>query len=153
MKRLAFAILILVGGCSPKTVTRLTLQSNRLLYTSSDINQVSLVDSISRIRAGGLFLGKNVKFTLRNGEHRTVPKSEIWGYSDEKGRVWRCFRKSFYQVLRVNNVVEYEVVESRNVGHNIVVNEPVRMYSKTLDSKIVGSRKRALRLNDESKAE
>lgn len=145
MKKLTFILFLFLSGCSPRSVSMLTIQPNRVLYISTDINKVSSGDSIAKIRPGIPWLGKNIKLTLRNGERTTVPKKEIWGYSDEKGKVWRSFQKSFYQVMQVSDVVEYEIIESRPIGNGGVVNEPVRKYSKTLDSRIVGSRKRALR--------
>ena len=148
MKKLTLFFLVILGGCTPNTTPKLAIQPNRVLYSSAELDQVSTADSIARIRPGG-FLGNTLKFTLRDGERRSIPKKEIWGYSDEKGRVWRCFKKTCYQVLRVSDVVEYEISESRNVGHNIYVYEPVKFYSKTLDSKIVGSRKRALQSTEE----
>ncbi|MFD2570212.1 hypothetical protein ACFSUS_06170 [Spirosoma soli] len=152
MKKLLYIFLVTLGGCSPKTSAVLTTQPNRILYASTDINQAT-DDSVARIKPGGFILGKNIKVTLRTGERRIIPRKDIWGYSDEKGKVWRCFKKTFYQVVQIGDVVEYEVIELRNTGNNLYVNEPVRLYSKTLDSKIVGSRKRALRAEDEQKAE
>ncbi|RYC70373.1 hypothetical protein [Spirosoma sordidisoli] len=149
MKRYVAFAFILLAGCSPKAGPTLTLQPNRLLYASSDINRVSLVDSIRRIRSGGLLLGRNVKFTLRDGTQKKILQHEIWGYSDGKGNVWRHFRKSLYQVVRVSDVVEYVSTRSRFVGQGVTVHEPVWLYSQTLDSRIVGSRKRALKINGE----
>ncbi|WP_461085329.1 hypothetical protein [Spirosoma flavus] len=150
MKKLIFLSLVILAGCSPKMGSRFTAQPNRVLYSSSEIDQVSASDSITRIRPGS-FLGNNLRITLRNGERKSIPKKTVWGYSDEKGRVWRRFKSTYYQILRVSDVVEYEIIEQRAAGPNMVVNEPVRMYSKTLDSRIVGSRKRALRIGDEPK--
>ena len=150
MKKLTFFLLVVLGGCSPKTVSTFITQPNRILYTSGDVSRVSTVDSIVRIKPGSLLLSSKLKLTLRNGKRAIVPKKAIWGYSDEKGNVWRCFKKTYYQVIRVSDVVEYELIEPRTVGPGMVINEPVRVYSKTLDSKIVGNRKRALRVGDES---
>ncbi|UFH52931.1 hypothetical protein [Spirosoma sp. KNUC1025] len=152
MKKLTVLLLIVLGACSPKTVATFTIEPNRLLYSSKELNQPSTADSIARIKPSG-FIGKNLKLTLRNGERRIVSRKTVWGYSDAKGNIWRRFKNDYYQVLRVSDVIEYEVIESRTVGPNMVINEPVKMYSKTLDSKIVGSRKRALQTVDEPKAE
>lgn len=153
MKKLVTVLLLVLGGCSPKPVAQLTIQPNRVLQTSEDLQQVSAVDSIARIKPGGLLVTKNIRLILRNGERQRVARKAIWGYSDDKGHVWRSFRKTFYEVVRVNDVVEYELIEPRNVGNNVVVYQPVRLYSKTLNSKIVGSRKRALRTVDEPASE
>lgn len=153
MKKLVAVLLLVLGGCSPKHVAKLTIQPNRVLYVSDDLHQVSEVDSIARIRPTGFLGTKNIRLTLQNGERQKVARKDIWGYSDEKGHVWRRFRKSFYEVVRVSDVVEYEVIEPRNVGNNIVIYEPITLYSKTLNSKIVGSRKRALRTGDEQNGE
>lgn len=149
MKKLTLLLLIALSGCSPNRIT-ITTQPNRVLYTSGELNQLADADSITKIRPGNFWMAKNLRLTLRSGERKTIPKQDIWGYSDEKGNVWRRFRNSYYQVLKISDVVEYEITEPRNVGRNIVVQEPVKKYSKTLDSRIVGSRKRAIRIGDES---
>ncbi len=146
-------LFILVGGCSPKTGITLTIQPNRVLYTSAAVYQKNADDSIARIKPGGPVFGKNLTFIRINGERKKVPRNEIWGYSDEKGRVWRSFKKTYCKVLRVDDIVEYEVTEPRTVGLNTVVNEPVKLYSKTLESTIFRSRKRAIRDQDELKME
>lgn len=153
MKKLTLLLLTVLYGCSPEPVATVITQPNRVLYRSNDINQSNGVDSIVRIRPGGSWLARNVKLTLRNGERKTIPKKAIWGYSDAKGIVWRRFRNTYYQVLKIGDLVEYEIIESRPIGNGGVINEPVRKYSKTLDSKIVGSRKRALRISEELKIE
>ena len=149
MRKLTLLLLITLGGCSPNRVALIT-QPNRVLYTSTDINQISTIDSITRIRSSGFLTAKNLKFTLRNGERKTIPKKTIWGYSDRKGNVWRCFKNTNYQVLSIKDVVEYETTEPRTVGPSMVIYEPIRKYSKTLDSRIVGSRKRAIRIGEGS---
>ena len=150
MKKLTLLLFVMLGACSPKTVATLRTQPNRVLYSSAEIDQINTADSIVRLKSGGFF-AKNLKLTLRNGERRTIPGKLVWGYSDEKGAIWRRFRNSYYQVLQIRDVVEYEIIEPRTVGPSMVINEPIRKYSKTLDSKIVSSRKRALRIGDEQK--
>jgi hypothetical protein len=146
MKKLTVVFLVMVGGCSPELRPSLKIQPNRVLYASTDICQVSTADSVARIKPGNFLLTRNVTLTLRNGEHKTIPKKEIWGYSDAKGTIWRRFKTAYYQVLRIGDVVEYKIIEPRTVGPGMVIDEPVRKYSKTLDTKIVSSRRRALRV-------
>ncbi|WP_420150326.1 hypothetical protein [Spirosoma sp.] len=152
MKKLALFLLIALSGCSPNRAT-LTVQPNRILYSSSDMNETSTADSIAQIKPGNFVFAKNLRLRLQNGERKTIAKKAIWGYSDEKGKVWRRFRNSYYQIMEVSDVVEYEKIEPRNVGPGMVIYEPVKMYSKTLDSKIVGSRRRALRSDDAAKTQ
>ena len=145
MKTLLFLILTVLSGCSPQTRSLLAIQPNRILYTSQDINRAESIDSIVKLKPGNSWLARNVKIILRNGEQKTIPKKTIWGYSDAKGTIWRRFKNDYYQIFRIGDVIEYEIIEPRTVGPSMVINEPVRKYSKTLDSKIVSSRKRALR--------
>lgn len=147
MKKLTILLAIALSSCSPDRAT-LTVQPNRILYSSTDINGATTADSIIRIKPGNFVFAKNVRLTLQNGERKTISKKAIWGYSDEKGKLWRRFRNTFYQIMEVSDVVEYEKIVPRTTGPNMVIYEPVKMHSKTLDSKIVGSRKRALRSDD-----
>ncbi|GAB3998723.1 hypothetical protein GCM10028807_47190 [Spirosoma daeguense] len=150
MNKLILLVLVALAGCAPELGTRLALQPNQILYSSADLNTTSLSDSITRIKGRDFFLDKSLRFTLQNGERKKISKKDIWGYSDGKGRVWRCYRNSFYQVLRINDVIEYEIVERRHVGNNMLVDETVKKFSKTLDGKIVGSRQRALRIDEQA---
>lgn len=115
------------------------------------MNRLEPTDSIAKLRPGNSWLARNVKITLQNGERKTISKKAIWGYSDIGGLVWRRFKNTYYQILRVGDVVEYEIIEPRTVGPSMVISEPVRKYSKTLDSKIVSSRRRALRTGNDLK--
>ncbi|MBO0934476.1 hypothetical protein [Fibrella aquatilis] len=147
---LLFAVLI--SACSAK-YQPLRVQPNRLLTSSAALNDPATAPdtTIKRIRAAG-WLSRKIVIKKQDGSVVRIPKNTVWGYSDKNGKVWRRYRATFYQVIRIADVVEYQDVVAQTYavnGQPYTVQQTVTRYSRTLDSPIYGTKRRALR--DESK--
>jgi hypothetical protein len=150
--RSCLLFLFLVAACTAR-YQPLRVQPNRLIDNSSAIySQATTPDTtVKRIRAAG-WLSRNIVIKKQDGSVLRVPKNTVWGYSDKNGKVWRRYRSGFYEVLRVADVVEYRDMVSQTYqtnGHSYTNQQPIIRYSRTLDSPIYGTRRRALR--DDSK--
>ena len=147
-----FLLLFIVSACTAR-YQPLRVQPNRLVDNSSALySQTTAPDTtIKRIRAAG-WLSRNIVVKHQDGSVVRVPKNTVWGYSDKSGKVWRRYRSGFYEVMRVADVVEYRDMVSQTYqsnGTTHTIQQPVTRYSRTLDSPIYGTRRRALR--DDSK--
>ncbi|MBO0937672.1 hypothetical protein J2I47_14030 [Fibrella sp. HMF5335] len=141
-------LLFMVSACTAR-YQPLRVQPNRLINNSSALySPVTAPDTtIKRIRAAG-WLSRNIVIKNQDGSVLRVPKNTVWGYSDKNGKVWRRYRSGFYQVIRIADVVEYQDIVSQTYqtnGHTYTTQQPVIRYSRTLDSPIYGTRRRALR--------
>ena len=143
---------VLVSACTAR-YQPLRVQPNRLIDNSSALySQTAAPDTtVKRIRAAG-WLSRNIVVKNQDGSVVRVPKNTVWGYSDKNGKVWRRYRSGFYEIIRVADVVEYRDMVSRPYqtnGNTYTYQQAIVRYSRTLDSSIYGTRRRALR--DDSK--
>lgn len=147
MKLLPF-VLILMVGCTAK-VQPFLIQPNRLLTSSADLSRPNIGDdaSIKSIKAGGVF-SSNITIRKQDGTRERVPAKSVWGYSDKNGHVWRRQKRSFFEVIEVGELVKYRTEVSTTTQFNGITqtnNQEAWLFSRTLDSPIYSSRRRALR--------
>lgn len=120
---------------------------NQLLRQSSDLYRTEPGPPIKTVSAAFL-RGRNVIIRYPNGQSEKVPRKEVWGYSNKKGKIFRLYGRSEYEVVTIGDVITYEQQSTQNVlAGNQPTATPVTetFYSKTLDSKIFSSRKKALK--------
>lgn len=141
-------LLILMVGCTAK-VQPFLMQPNRLLTTSTDLTRQNTSDnpSIKSIKAGGIF-SSNITVKKQDGTRERVQAKSVWGYSDKNGHVWRRQKRSFYEVVEVGQLVKYRTEVSTTAQVNGITqtnSQESWLFSRTLDSPIYSSRRRALR--------
>ncbi len=117
----------------------------RLLYTSADLPGTLPAKPVKSIRGGALTRYFTVRY--QDGTEERVPKTSVWGYVDKKNRTFQRMKHNFMEVAKIGEVVEYVSHELRFVGHPLHTIPVVNHYfSKTLDSPVYASRKKALRM-------
>ncbi|GAB3931246.1 hypothetical protein [Larkinella terrae] len=146
MRRIVFILALLTAACSPGTRKGLQMEPNQLLRQSSDLYRSEPGPPIKSV--GAVFLNaRNVRIRYPDGRFEIIPRKEIWGYSNKKGKIFRLYGKTEYEVVTVGDVITYEQQSTQNVmagNHPTVTTVIETFYSKTLDSKIFSSRKKAL---------
>lgn len=147
MKLLPF-ILLALAGCTP-TVQPFLIQPNRLLTSSADLSRQNTSDnsSIKSIQGSNGF-SSNIIIKKKDGTKERVLAELVWGYSDKNGNVWRRQKRSFFEVVKIGELVEYmTITHTTNQVNGITYNDQqtVWLFSRTLDSPIYSSKKRALR--------
>ncbi|MGV3557395.1 hypothetical protein [Larkinella arboricola] len=135
MRQIVLFLAILVTACAPQQ--RLRVEPNRLLRHSADVNNTGVDQAITAIRPAFPSFG-NLVVRYADGRTEKVSRKSVWGYTDKKGRVYRQYGNSYYEVIDMGEVVQYE-------RKNPQPNQRYRRYSKTLDSKLYLTRKKALR--------
>ncbi|GAB3913635.1 hypothetical protein GCM10028803_58040 [Larkinella knui] len=147
MRRTVFIFALLVASCSPRIrQEQMRMAPSQLLSRSSDVFRTEPGRPIKAVRS--IFLNaKNLNVHYLDGQSEIVPRNEVWGYSDKKGRIYRLYKRAQYEVVNVGDVITYEQQSTQNtlVGSQTTVTNVIEtFYSKTLDSKIFSSRKKAL---------
>lgn len=120
----------------------------RLLYTSADLPGTLPAKPVKSIRGGALTRYLTVHY--HDGTEERILKTSVWGYVDKKSRTFRRLKHQFLEVHKIGDLVEY-------VSHDVqAVGPPVHMipvthyfFSKTLDSPVYASRKKAMRMPTE----
>lgn len=146
MRPIAFFFVLFVASCTRQTRQGLQMEPNQLLRQSSDLYHTEPGPPIKTVGSGFLN-GRNVSIRYSDGRSEKVPRKEIWGYSNKKGKIYRLYGKTEYEVVTVGDVITYEQQSTRNtmVGSQTTITTVIEtFYSKTLDSKIFSSRKKAL---------
>ncbi|MFD1144806.1 hypothetical protein ACFQ4C_26995 [Larkinella insperata] len=138
MRQIVVLLALLVSACAPQQ--RLRTEPNRLLLQSTDINNTTASQPVKSIHPSFLGFG-NLTIRYADGRTEKVSKKSVWGYTDKKGRVYRYYRNTYFEVLDLDEVVRYE----RTRPHSPKNPRLQQFYSKTLDSKLFNSRKKALR--------
>lgn len=146
--KLILIFILLLAGCTAR-VQPLLIQPNRLLTNSADLSGQPISDdpSIRSIRASNGF-SSTIIIKKQDGAKERVPAKSVWGYSDKNGNVWRRQKRSFFQVVKIGEFVEYvTITHTSNQINGITHNDQqtVWLFSRTLDSPIYSSKKRVLR--------
>ena len=146
MRRILFFLVLLAAACSPGPRKGLHMEPSQLLRQSSDLYRTEPSQPIKSV--GATFLsGQHVVIRYPDGRTEKVPRASVWGYSNKKGKIYRIYGKTEYEVVTVGDVITYEQQSTRNtmVGSQTTITTVIEtFYSKTLDSKIFSSRKKAL---------
>jgi hypothetical protein len=116
----------------------LTSYAQRVLYNSQDLEQPGPTQTIRTIRPGGA-LSSTITVVYADGHKEKILRKDIWGYEDQKSRVFRYYGKSFFQLRDVGELVRYVVPQ---LGVDGLLTQ-YTYFSKTLDSTIHGSKRRA----------
>ncbi len=112
--------------------------AQRILYRSGDLNRPDTARTVRDVRPNGR-LASTVTVLYKDGRQENVSRRAIWGYQDRQKRVYRYYRGSFYLLVDVGNPVQY--LQDAVVGNGVLID--VRYYSKTLDSRIRRTKRRA----------
>ncbi|AUD05976.1 hypothetical protein [Spirosoma pollinicola] len=116
-----------------------TCIAQRVIYSSQLISQSYQGPAIKKIRAPGRFSSTiTVKYT--DGRKQIIPRDSIWGYEDARGRLYRNYKREFYRVTAVSDLVRYVVTRSNGRG---VVN--TRYFSRDFDSALYWGKAKARR--------
>lgn len=147
MNRFLVLLLALLTACSVKQQP-LRIEPNRVLFHSTEISQTTptATDSVKWIRPIAFNRGV-LKIRYLDGHEGRIAKNSFWGYSDRKGRVYRRYRRSYLEVVQVGELVRYEehtTTASSVNGQMQSIPVTNTYYSKTLDSPIYSSRKKAM---------
>jgi hypothetical protein len=123
------------------------MEPNQLLRQSSDMYRTEPNEPIKAV--GSAFLNsRNIIIRYPDGRSEKVPRREVWGYSSKKGRIFRLYGKTEYEIKTIGDLISYEQerTENQTVGNQVTTTTVIyKFYSKTLDSKIFSSRKKALK--------
>ncbi len=141
-------LFILMAGCTAN-VQPFLIRPNRVLTSSADVSRQTIGDdpSIKSIKVGGL-LSSKIDIQNQDGTKERIPKKSVWGYSDKKGHVWRRQGSNFFEVVEIAEFVKYRTtVYNIQQVNGITQTNPQDswLFSRTLDSPIYPSRRRALR--------
>lgn len=137
MYRIVWIFALWLAACSPQQ--RLRIEPNRILHRSADVHNAGTGEPIESVRPILLSYG-NLMVRYPDGRAEKVSRKNIWGYTDQKGRVYRYYRNAYYEVITMGDVVHY-----RKEGPQLPRQAPRTYYSKTLDSRVVPNRRKALR--------
>ena len=147
MNRFFVLLLALLTACSVKQQP-LRIEPNRVLFRSTEIAQTTPTptDSIKWIRPIAFNRGV-LKIRYMDGHEDRIAKNSFWGFSDRKGRVYRRYRRNYLEVVQIGELVTYkEHTTTTSSVDGQLQSVPVTntYYSKTLDSPIYSSRKKAM---------
>jgi hypothetical protein len=146
MRRFLFFLLLIVAACAPGPRNGLHMEPNQLLRQSSDLYRTERDIPIKSV--GRIFLnGRVIVIRYPDGRSEKVPRAAVWGYSDKKGKVVRLYRKTEYEVVAMGDIITYQqqTTQTTLVGSQPTTRTVIEtFYSKTLDSKIFSSRKKAV---------
>lgn len=117
----------------------------RLLFSSADLPGTLPIKPVKSIRGGALTRYFTVRY--QDGTEERVPKASVWGYVDKKNRTFRRLKHRFLEVNKIGDLVEYVSHDLRPIGPNGQMMSVTNYhFSKTLDSPVYASRKKALRM-------
>lgn len=147
MRRIVFIFVLFAAACAPgRPRQQMHMEPNQLLRQSSDLYRTEPESPIKSV--GSTFLsGRTIQIRYPDGRTEKVPRASVWGYSNKKGKIYRIYGKAEYEVVTVGDVITYEQQSTRNImaGSQSTTRTVIEtFYSKTLDSKIFSSRKKAL---------
>jgi hypothetical protein len=112
-------------------------QKPAIVYNAGQLIDTDSIGEMKRIAAP---VGRNIAVVYTNGERRKIRKSDVWGYVDNRGRMFRLHKGHAYKVFMRGDFVKYE---RRMPGTNVYR----RLYSADLDSPVYLSKRKARRLN------
>lgn len=111
-------------------------QKAALMYTSHSSVSEDSVGMIKRIKSP---VGKKVKVIYANGQKTKILKSELWGFQNSRGRVYRLYDSKALRVVKQNDIVKYEYKQPGTTCYS-------RRYSADLDSPVVWTKRKARRM-------
>ena len=113
--------------------------AQRVIYSSQMIQQPYQGPAIKTIRPHLRFSSSiTVKYT--DGRKELIPKDSIWGYENSRGRLYRYYKREFYRVVAVSDLVRYVITRPNGRG---VVN--TRYFSHDYDSELYWRKAKARR--------
>lgn len=104
-----------------------------LMYDSKHAVSEDSVGAIKKIVAP---YGKKLKVVYENGQKRKILKSDLWGFQNRSGRLYRLYRNKAMRVLKQGDVVKY--VYKQPGTHNFSWR-----YSADLDSPVFRTKRKA----------
>lgn len=131
--------LLLILGLTFFMCTVSLCQKQAILYSSRDIGKTRSA-AFEKIRVPEH--GRFVKIRHADGTKSKILKDSLWGYSDNKGRIYRLYKNRSYRVFAREDYIKYSYSNSGGLT-GLHAGKYMR-YSKTLDSKIVTWKKQAL---------
>ena len=146
MRRIVVVFVLLAAACAPSTRKGLSMEPNQLLRQSSDLYRTESGPPIRSV--GAVFLnGRYVQVRYPDGHTEKMPRKELWGYSNKKGKIFRLYGKTEYEVVTIGEVITYQQETTQAVmagSQTTPIPVTETFFSKTLNSKIFSSRKKAL---------
>ncbi len=121
-------------------VTHTQVLAQRVLYSSKDLNRPDAGRVVRNVRPNWR-LASTVTVLYKNGGREKIARRTIWGYQDRWKRVYRYYRGSFYELVDTGELVRYN--RDAIVGNGVLTE--VRYFSKTLDSNVRRTKRRARR--------
>ncbi|MDI9858056.1 hypothetical protein [Flectobacillus roseus] len=137
MKKNTFCIAILIS-------VRINAQQNKLLFQSSDLfAQIKDTTNITFISTNPF--GRYISVKYADGTKEKISKDTLWGIIS-KGYVYRFYGS---RLFGVSNYQSADVIEYKDLTHifykNISIPQYRYYYIKTLNSRIVSLRNKALK--------
>ena len=113
--------------------------AQRVIYSSQAINEPYQGPAILTIRPHGYFRS-TITIKYADGRSQDVPKDSIWGYEDQRGRLYRYYKHDFYRVANTEGLVRYTIL--RPTGHGVA---NYKYFSQDYDSPLRWTRAKARR--------
>ncbi len=113
--------------------------AQRVLYSSQAINQSYQGPAIRTIRPRWYF-ASNITIKYADGRSQDVPKDSVWGYEDQRGRLYRYYKRDFYRVLNTEGLVRYSIL--RPTGRGVA---DYQYFSQDYDSPLRWTKAKARR--------
>ncbi|WP_460672770.1 hypothetical protein [Larkinella ripae] len=116
-----------------------------ILFQSTFV--ISQIESGAPIKAVEAILvnERNALIWYSDGHREKLPRNEIWGYRNKKGRVYRLYSKTEQEAVPEGNVItcRQETMQT-SVANNQAVAVTETFYGETLDSRIFSGRRKTL---------
>jgi len=109
-------------------------QKANILYSSADLNSFKRSNQINKIIYGPLYSTIKVKFT--DGSVKKIDKSDIWGYIDTNGDIYRQYNRDFFKIIDQSSLIKYTKTNLHSQGARYPRPLEESFFSRTLDSKI-----------------
>ncbi|MDI9875111.1 hypothetical protein [Flectobacillus rivi] len=137
MKQITLLIAILLSA-------QINAQQNKLLFKSSDLfAQIKDTTKITSISTNPI--GRYILVKYADGSKEKISKDTLWGIIS-KGNVYRIYGSGLFEV---SNYQSADVIEYKDLTNIYYKNNSIPQYryyySKTLNSRIVNSRNKALK--------
>lgn len=137
MKQFTLLIAILLS-------VRINAQQNKLLFKSSDLfAQIKDTTKITSISTNPI--GRYILVKYADGTKEKISKDTLWGIIS-KGNIYRIYGSGLFEV---SNYQSADVIEYKDLTNIYYKNNSIPQYryyySKTLNSRIVNSRNKALK--------
>lgn len=137
MKQFTLLIAILLS-------VRINAQQNKLLFKSSDLfAQIKDTTKITSISTNPI--GRYILVKYADGTKEKISKDTLWGIIS-KGNIYRIYGSGLFEV---SNYQSADIIEYKDLTNIYYKNNSIPQYryyySKTLNSRIVNSRNKALK--------